>query len=61
MLITKKEFKILKSNKVSELQKRKVTRKIEKRINAIKCILGFIILESTFVINILYALNGYSF
>lgn len=61
MIITKKEFKILKSNKTNELQKRKVTRKIEKRTNIIKCIFGFIVLELTFIISILYALNGYSF
>ncbi len=61
MIITKKEFKILKNNKTNELHKRKVVRKIEKRTNTIKCIFGFIVLESTFVISILYILNGYSF
>ena len=61
MIITQKEFKILKSNKVNELQKRKVARKIEKRTNIIKCIFGFIVLELTFMISILYALNGYNF
>ena len=30
MIITKKEFKILKSNKTNGLQKRKIARKIEK-------------------------------
>ena len=61
MIITNKEFKILKNNKTNELHKRKVVRKIEKRTNTIKCIFGFIVLESTFVISILYILNGYSF
>ena len=61
MIITKKEFKILKSNKINDLQKRKIIRKIEKRINKIKCILGLIILEATFIVSIIYALNGYSF
>ena len=61
MIITKKEFKILKSNKVNELQKRKVARKIEKRTNIIKCIFGFIVLEATFITIIIYALNGYRF
>lgn len=61
MIITKKEFKILKSNKINDLQKRKIIRKIEKRTNTIKCILGLIILELIFIISILYALNGYNF
>ena len=61
MIITKKEFKILKSNKINDLQKRKIIRKIEKRIYTIKCILGLIILGATFMVSIIYALNGYSF
>ena len=61
MIINKKEFKILKSNKINDLQKRKIIRKIEKRIYTIKCILGLIILEATFMVSIIYALNGYSF
>ena len=61
MIITKKEFKILKSNKINDLQKRKIIRKIEKRIYTIKCIFGFIILEATFMTIIIYALNGYRF
>lgn len=61
MIITKKEFKILKSNKINDLQKRKIIRKIEKRIYTIKYIFRFIILEATFMTIIIYALNGYSF
>lgn len=61
MIITKKEFKILKSNKINDLQKRKMARKIEKRTNTIKCVFGFIVLELIFIISILYALNGYNF
>ncbi len=61
MIITKKEFKILKSNKINDLQKRKIIRKIEKRTNITKCIFGFIVLELTFIMSILYALNGYNF
>ena len=61
MIISKKEFKILKSNKINDLQKRKIIRKIEKRIYTIKCIFRFIILEATFMTIIIYALNGYSF
>lgn len=61
MIITQKEFKMLKSNKINNLQKRKIIRKIEKRMYAIKCILGLIILEATFIASIIYFLNGYNF
>lgn len=39
MIITKKEFKILKNNKTNELHKRKVVRKIEKRTSTVKNII----------------------
>ncbi len=61
MLITKKEFKILKSNKVSELQKRKVVRKIEKRNEILSNIFYSILIITFFETCFTYALNGYHF
>lgn len=56
MFITKKEFKILKSNKTNELQKRKISRKIEKKNKNIKIfiIILFFILAFLIVGNMEY-------
>ena len=50
MIITKKEFKILKSNKTNELQKRKISRKIEKKNKNIKIIIIILFFILAFVI-----------
>lgn len=39
MIITVKELRILKSNKVNDLQRRKIAKKIEKRANIVKSII----------------------
>lgn len=56
MIITKKEFKILKSNKINDLQKRKISRKIEKKNKNIKIfiIMLFFILAFGIVGNMEY-------
>ena len=56
MIITKKEFKILKSNKINDLQKRKIARKIEKKNKNIKIfiIILFFILAFGIVGNMEY-------
>ena len=56
MIITKKEFKILKSNKINDLQKRKISRKIEKKNKNIKIfiIILFFILAFGIVGNMEY-------
>ena len=50
MIITKKEFKILKNNKINDLQKRKIIRKIEKKNKNIKIIIIILFFILAFVI-----------
>lgn len=61
MIITKKEFKILKSNKINNLQKRKIARRIRKRNKILSNIFYSILIIITFDLYFVYALNGYHF
>ena len=61
MIITKKEFKILKSNKINDLQKRKIARRIRKRSEILSNIFYSALIISAFDLCFIYALNGYHF
>ena len=61
MIITKKEFKILKSNKINDLQKRKIAKRIRKRNEILSNIFYTVLIVITFDLCFIYALNGYHF
>ena len=61
MIITKKEFKILKSNKINDLQKRKIAKRIRKRNEILSNIFYSALIISAFDLCFIYALNEYHF
>lgn len=58
MIITKKEFEILKYN---DIKKRKIIRRIKKRNEILSNIFYSMLIISAFALCFIYALNGYHF